>query len=396
MSESVGARGWLREHRAQIVDLLLALVVLGYGLADVLAVDSDLVNPGLWTGIIVASSVAIFLRRRAPWLVLAFAFVVLVLSWSELAGPDPEQSPGFAFLATLIALFAVGAHAERPATYLAPVAFIAVFTLGVVFLDVGGPTDILFVGLFGTVAWGAGFLLRRSRGQTRTIVTQAERFHAEGEKRAREAVADERGRIARELHDAVAHSVSTMVLQTGAVRRRLRDDQNVERETLSGLELTGRQAVVELRRMLGMLREGDAGAELAPPPSLDRVEELVERARESGVPVELELEGEQDLPPGLDLSAYRIVQEALNNVAKHAPGASTKVTVARRPHQLRLDIVNEGGEVPEKLEAHHGHGLLGMRERVLLFGGELEVGPERSDAFAVRARLPVPAEENGE
>jgi signal transduction histidine kinase len=220
------------------------------------------------------------------------------------------------------------------------------------------------------------------------LADRAALLEREREERARAAVAEERARIARELHDVVAHSVSVMVVQAGAERLALGDERDDTREVLSTIEQTGRQTLAEMRRLLGMLRRSDDEIELAPQPSMEHVAKLVDQVREAGLPVTLAVEGEPvGLPPGIDLSAYRIVQEALTNALKHAGPASARVTVRYGRDDLDLEIVDDGAGVANGDGG--GHGLIGMRERVTLFGGNLAAGGRSGGGYAVRARLPL-------
>jgi signal transduction histidine kinase len=205
---------------------------------------------------------------------------------------------------------------------------------------------------------------------------------------AREAVVGERERIARELHDVIGHHVSTMVVQAGAERRMLPADQDETREVLGTIERLGRGALDEMRRMVTMLRQ-DPDDDLAPAPSLHDVPELVARLRENGLPVELVVDGDvRDLPPGIELSAYRIVQEALTNVVKHAGGAPAVVGLVYRPEALEISVRDEGASESAS-ELSGGHGLVGMRERVAMYGGRVEAGRVDTGGFAVRVLLPV-------
>lgn len=205
---------------------------------------------------------------------------------------------------------------------------------------------------------------------------------------AREAVVEERARIARELHDAIAHNVSMMVVQAGAERRVLDDSQSSTREVLATVEQIGRGALTEMRRLVGMLRS-DAGDPLAPQPGLADLPTLVTQVREAGLPVELSVEGERrDLPIGIELSAYRIVQEALTNALKHAGNARASVRVRYGANSLELEIADDGAGATQAV-AGGGHGLVGMRERVALYGGRFEAGRRPSGGFAVRVLLPV-------
>ena len=205
---------------------------------------------------------------------------------------------------------------------------------------------------------------------------------------AREAVVEERARIARELHDVIAHHVSMIVLQAGAERRSLGDTNASTREVLETVEQTGRGALTEMRRLLGMLR-GDAREPLKPQPTLDDVTALVGQLREAGLPVQLHIDGAQrELPVGIELSAYRIVQEALTNALKHAGDARTTVHVRYGPNSLELEIADDGAGNASHVSGG-GHGLVGMRERVALYGGHFDARPDPEGGFVVRVRLPV-------
>ncbi len=205
---------------------------------------------------------------------------------------------------------------------------------------------------------------------------------------AERAVAAERRRIARELHDVVAHSVSVMTVQAGAVRRLLRPDQERERQALEVVETTGREALAEMRRLVGLLREQGAMPDLAPQPSMRTVHVLLATVREAGLPVELAVEGEeQELPAGIDLSAYRVIQEALTNALRYAGPARAWVTVRWKASELELEIANDGRSEPGGDGG--GHGLAGMRERTALVGGTIESGPRPGGGFVVTAHLPL-------
>ena len=215
----------------------------------------------------------------------------------------------------------------------------------------------------------------------------AQALERERVEEARLAVADERTRIARELHDVVAHAMSTIVLEAGAERVNLDDGQTSARQTLHSIERTGRQALAEMRRLVGVLRTEKDEPELFPQPSLADLDLLIEQVRRAGVAVELRVIGEAvQLAPGLDISAYRIVQEALTNVLKHGGEACTTVIVTYGDRTLEIEIEDDGqGGTPDGT----GHGIVGMRERVSLFGGSLEAGGREGGGFAVRARLPL-------
>jgi signal transduction histidine kinase len=234
-------------------------------------------------------------------------------------------------------------------------------------------------------------LVRRVVGDRERRVELAER---ERDLAAREAVAGERARIARELHDVVAHSVSVIVVQAQAGPRLLAEPAQV-RDVFHSIETTGREALDELRRLLGVLRARDEQLPVGPQPGLDALQPLIQQLREAGLRVELRVEGEPvRLPPGIDLSAYRIVQEALTNTLKHAGPAEAEVTVRYHHSTLELEILDNGTGAPARVNGS-GHGLVGMRERVALYGGSLEAGARNGHGFGVRARLPLVAETAG-
>jgi signal transduction histidine kinase len=243
-------------------------------------------------------------------------------------------------------------------------------------------TDFFFTAAVTLVPVVLGRLLGASRRETATARQRAER----AEKERQLAVAEERGRIARELHDVVSHSISVMGIQAGAARRQLQPEQDDAREALLTVEATGREALGEMRRLLGILRSGNGGGTgLVPQPTLSHLPELV-----AGQPVDLELDvGSEPLPPGVELAAYRIVQEALTNVRRHAGAAPATVTVRRDGRALELEIRDYGPGAPKA--ARPGHGIIGMRERVALYGGELEIASPAGGGHVVRARLPLEA-----
>jgi signal transduction histidine kinase len=239
-----------------------------------------------------------------------------------------------------------------------------------------------------TIAWIVGFALGGKFREVDEAKELAARAEQEREERARLAVSDERARIARELHDVVGHSVSVMTVQASAVRRLLEPDQEKEREALLVVEQTGREALAEMRRMVGVLRRPEEAPALAPQPSLEHLDKLVAQAREAGLPVELQIEGTpEQLPAGVDLTAYRLVQEGLTNALKHARAEHAVVLVRYSDGHVELTVSDDGpgGGDGDK----GGHGLVGMRERVSVYGGELEAGPRPEGGYQLRAKLPI-------
>jgi signal transduction histidine kinase len=239
-----------------------------------------------------------------------------------------------------------------------------------------------------SVAWTVGFAIGGRFREADEAKERAARAEREREERAHLAVSDERARIARELHDVVGHSVSVMTVQASAVRRLLEPDQEKERAALLVVEQTGREALAEMRRMVGVLRRPEEAPALAPQPSLEHLDKLVDQAREAGLPVELRIEGTPaPLPAGVDLTAYRLVQEGLTNAIKHARAQHAEVRVRYSDGHVELMVMDDGpgGGDGDK----GGHGLVGMRERVSVYGGELEAGPRPEGGYLLRAKLPV-------
>ena len=244
-------------------------------------------------------------------------------------------------------------------------------------------TPLLFA-----MAWLVGYALRERTERTEAAEERAARAERDREVAARVAVAEERGRIARELHDVVAHAVSVMVLQVGAVRHRMPDSDADNREALENVERAGRAALAEMRRLLGAMRRDGEPAELVPHPGIADLDGLLADVRTTGLAVRLQVHGEPvELPPGLDLSAYRIAQEAITNTLKHAQAQRADVDVYYEPDDLRVEVRDDGrGAAPGD---GFGHGLVGLRERVKIYGGEMTAGRGPAGGFAVRARLPL-------
>ncbi len=244
----------------------------------------------------------------------------------------------------------------------------------------------VFITLRYVAAWIAGYALRERSEQAEVARVRAERAERDREVAARVAVAEERARIARELHDIVAHAVSVMVLQVGAVRHKLPDSE--DREALSRVERAGRTALAEMRRLLAAMRPDGDGAALAPQPGLDGLDSLIAEVERAGLPVELHLEGDPyPLPRGLDLSSYRIVQEGLTNALKHAHASDADVIVRYSPEEVEIEVRDNGTGVVAGDGL--GHGLVGIRERVKIYGGEMSARPRPDGGFVLSTRLPV-------
>jgi signal transduction histidine kinase len=333
----------------------------------------------LWT-------LPLLLRRRLPFAAPVFAFAVQAGS----AFADPTLgAETTAFFALLLAFWVVGAHNERSQAIAgAAIGFASIAVIARVDERLGlseAVSGILIGGIVSLIAYA----FQRRGKRAAELEERAARLEREREETERAAVAEERRRIARELHDVIAHSVTLMTVQAGAARLLLAEDPKRAREPVLSVEETGRHALAELRRLLGILRPDQREASLAPQPGLARIDDLLTRTRRAGLPVELAVAGEpRVLPPGVDLTAYRIVQEALTNAHKHAGPARAHVFLRYGIETLELEVTNDGRLAPNGGDGV-GHGLVGMRERVALYDGTLEAGPRAGGGYAVRARLPV-------
>ncbi len=322
----------------------------------------------------------------APWSPVGAAVVVGLTfpAGSALGLEGPNGAQLFALL-----LSTGWAGSERPPrrSWPAPAADQVLATAGILlWAPAAQAWENLFFSLLLWGAWGVGLLSRRSRERAERAGRLAARLDAEREAAEATAVAAERARIARDVHDSVAHSVSVMVLQVGALRTTVEPDGRVA-QVLAGVERLGREAVDELRGLVGLLRE-EQGA--AAPPSLARVPELVEEVRAAGLPVRLEVTGEPaELPQAVDVSAYRVLQEALSNVLRHAGTVPTAVSVRHGGGALVVSVEDEGTGRTTTADGPGGHGLLGIRERVAVLGGAVEAGPRPEGGFRLRARFPL-------
>ena len=342
-----------------------------------------------------AMSVPLAWRRVAPVTALAIVFVPLIAM--ALAARRIESS--YVMLVLLVAFAAVGAYSERRRAVIGLLTGFALLALVMVSENVVDSVnaeppiagDFIFLGAILGVVWMLAVALRERSERAGELQDRADRLEREQEEQARAAVAEERARIARELHDVVAHSVSVIAVQTGSIRHRLRSERPAEAAELSGVEQTARQALAEMRRMLGLLRADDEGLSLAPQPGMDEVPRLVDQVRETGLDVELVIEGDRrPLAPGVDLAAYRILQEALTNVMKHAGPSHARVAVRFGQRAVELEVADDG-RGPSAGHNGGGHGLVGMRERVALYGGSVQTGPGADGGFVVSASLPIAA-----
>jgi signal transduction histidine kinase len=327
-------------------------------------------------------------RRRRPLLVELIGFASVILMRVLLIDPTDMLIP---FVAALTVSYSVGANTDGRTAWLGLA--VAVAGIGTVALlaDNAVAGDYIFPPAFGVIMWLGGRAVR-----TRTRLTEELHEAAVLEEEAHErevaaAAAGERRRIAREMHDVVAHSVSVMVVQAGGARRILDRDPARAVAAAEQIERTGREALAEMRRLLGVLHAGEDVAVLAPQPTLAAADDLIERAREAGLFVELRVEGEpRALPAGLDLAAFRVVQEGVTNALKYADGEPTDVTLRWHPARLEIEIADRGPGPSERHAAERGgQGLVGMRERVRLYGGEMQTGRRSGGGFRVHVTLPL-------
>jgi signal transduction histidine kinase len=368
---------FLSAHPRPFDGVLAGALVLAGVLEGALVVT----NRSFWVHELLTVAVmgAVAWRRRFPLSVLGVVVVGMLVLDS-----DGQLS---VFAALVIVCFTAGAELDPPRAWIGLA--LAVVPFWIAFLVIGGGvSDYVAVAVLYGGSWVVGQALRERGRRSAELAQRAERAERERAAEAARAVAEERARIARELHDVVSHSISVIAVQTQAVRRRLGPDHAREVDDLRAVEATARQAMAEMRRLFGVLRAHGERPSLAPQPGLDQLDRLIEDTRTAGVPVSLVVDGAPvPLPPGLGLAAYRIVQEALTNVRKHATGGC--VTVRLRYGDLDLDLAVEdtGGRPSETLDGA-GYGLVGMRERVTLYGGTLDAAPSPGGGFAVRARLP--------
>jgi signal transduction histidine kinase len=332
-----------------------------------------------------------------------------------LGAPGPG---GSALIAVLVAVAWAGYADDARRSRLAAAGCVVVYVLADAVLR-GLTWDTIFFPAIFVPAWWTGTLVRREQERSRQLAAMAAELDAQHEASAHAAVVEERARIAREVHDSVAHSVSVMTLQIGGLRRQLADlldDRPAEREVMLGLERLGRQSVEELRATVGILREVPEPSAPAGPASLARADELVADVRAAGLEVDLEVGGDLgDLPRAVDVAAYRVVQEALTNVLRHAPQARTQVRIDRQDNGIRVVVVDDGrgagrsgvtdrdGSTGRDGSTDRdgadgrdglaggvgGHGLVGLRERTAMFGGSLDAGPVPGGGFEVEARFPL-------
>jgi signal transduction histidine kinase len=359
-------------------DAVLAVVVAVVYVAEV-SFEADVHRREPAALVALGFAASLLVRRRYPLLPLLAGLAVIELDNTAIKG---LAEAGMFLVGFIVALYSAGRWARGRT--LAVCGVVAAVAIPLAAIEPGQPVgfgDIAFFLVFFGAPIVAGRVFRHRAERERVLVD-------EHETRTAAAITDERARIARELHDVVAHAISVIVLQARGGRRMLAEDPGETRAALDAIEHAGEQALAEMRRLLGMLRDADERAALAPQPSLARLDELAAEVGAAGLPVEVRVVGDVvELPPSIDVSAYRIVQEALTNALKHAGPARAHVCVRYGPHALELEVVDDG--TGNGNGSGSGHGLVGLRERVGVYGGELEAGAQPDGGFRVRATLPL-------
>jgi signal transduction histidine kinase len=381
---------WIQRHRAPLADALLAAAVTAMVLVD-LASPTDAVGVRRTDALAVLLSLLqtlpLAFRRRAPLL----CFVLTLVGVCAYYPLGYEVTDGT--LATFVGVYTVAAYEDRRKSLVG----LGLLAFGMTWYWVTraepfDPTTPIWIGILGLLSWGLGEYVRARRAYTADVEALAERLERARALEARQAAWQERARLARELHDVIGHTVNVMVIQAGAGRRTLAADRGLAERAFQTIESTGREALEELDRLLGILRTEEDEPELPPQPGLEQLHALAGRFEDAGLPVEITIEGnEVPLPRSLDQSAYRILQEALTNALRHAGGTIAHVAVRYRNDRLELEVANDGRE-DRRPQNHHpggGRGLIGIRERVALFGGDLEAGPRAGGGFVVRCRFPL-------
>jgi signal transduction histidine kinase len=378
----IGVAPW-RHVSGHGFDLLVVAVAI---VSEIELWVTDVAGPtGVLAPAVLLYTLPLLLRRRFPFLAPVLVFAVHVAI--SFADPQAVGSLDTGPIALLLSFWAVGERNQGQQA-------IAGLGVGLGALAIIAVEDVrvdlamaMNGAILGSLAWLFALLLARRSRRTAGAEAWAAQLERDQEERSRTAVTNERARIARELHDVIAHSVSVMTVQAGAARMQLPNHPDRAVAPLLAVEEAGHHALAEMRRLLGVLRV-DAAPAFTPQPGLTDLPTLVEAIRRAGLPVDVSVEGTpRPLPAGIDLAAYRIIQEALTNTLKHAGAAHARVVVHYHPDAVELDIHDDGqlSPTPNGL----GHGLTGMRERVHLYGGQLHVGPRPSGGFLVSARLPV-------
>ncbi|HMG30588.1 MAG TPA: sensor histidine kinase [Jiangellaceae bacterium] len=385
---------WLFDVTLTVVLLVSGIVALFVYTDDTGVVYRD--GDGLGVLLVVAGTAPLVVRRRnaATVALLTAAAAVLLTVW--------DYGAPIAVVTMLIGAYSAGAYASFASAMAALAGLVAAAIGSLTITQIRFPDAVgvdLSAAVFSTLGfvgvWGIGRAVRGRRFYTSQLEDRADRLERTRAAEVRAALAEERARIARELHDVVAHHVAVMTVQAGGARRTLRRDPDGSIEAMEQIESTGRIALAEMRRIVGVLREPGTpsvtpAAVRTPQPGLGDLDDLVHKLQDAGLPVDVRVEGQAvGLPVGVDLTAFRVVQEALTNTLKHAGPTRAVVTLNYSPDELVVQVADEGHGLAAALGGdRQGHGLLGMRERVALYGGSLHVGPRDGGGFEVRAHLP--------
>ena len=385
-----------------IADVVVVLTLAASGLIQLWSTDAGSLQGGrhVHAVLLLASTVPLLARRRHAILVFV---TIVAASWIQFKLGGGLGQP---FFAGVLALYSVGAHAGAPQTFLGP----ASIALQAVAIDIprlrdGAPPDEVLPAWFILVGvWAFGRWMRHRQAHAAILVQRTEAAEKEAidqAERADQAVQQERARIAHELHDLVAHSMGIIVIQAQGAQRVLTENPTRALSALSAIEATGRNGLAEMRRLLDLLgpepkdHAALGGGTTEPQPSLSGLDDLVDRVRRTGLDVELDVDGAvRELAPGLELCGYRVVQEALTNALKHAGPSSVRVNVTYEPDFVDISVADDGAGQGDRIPAtsRTGHGLVGMRERVDLYGGSLAAGPGPEGGYSIHVRLPLTPE----
>jgi signal transduction histidine kinase len=373
---------------ARVADVVVVVLLALSAQAQIWAGDPSAWPSGRGVNAVLAAlvTVPLLVRRRHPLPVLCVVVIAARLQFERDAGL------GQGWFALVLALYSVCVYGSRREALLgAAVGAASLLAADVAKLREGQPWDDVvpawfFLGaLYGFARWMSSRRLEMAQLQEQTT-----RLERDREAMTQAAVATERARIARELHDLVAHSMGVIVIQSQAAQRLLPSDPATAQRAMVSIEVTGRQGLAEMRRLLDVLIGSDEQAPLAPQPGMRQLDALLDQVRMAGLSVDLQVEGDpRTLPPGVDLSAYRIVQEALTNTLRHAGPAQARVSLRFRPDGVDVEVADDGKATASAPGRVDGHGLIGMRERVTLYGGSLSTGCRREGGYVVRAHLPT-------
>lgn len=384
MSRRLAAIEWVRFSDATHRDVWLAALLVAAGQVEAFTVVHLSGARIVTASTMLLATVPLAFRRRFPVAVGVIQPVALALK-EALGGHSELVVP---LISGVIGRYSLGAYAGSRRSIAGLGASLVIGALAVALSPHRAPGDFAFAALAFVAPWLAGRALRKYRQQALALRELTRELDRDRDLDARLAVARERSRIARELHDVIAHSVSTMIVQAGAVQQVMKTRPRRAEEALEAIQSTGQEAIAELRRLLGILRESSDQPSLTPQPGVADLDSLAETTRRAGLPIELEIAGApRPLPAGVDLCIYRVVQEALTNTLKHAGSARAHVRLSYAERSLQLEVLDDGdGACGAQGE---GYGLIGMRERVALYGGELDAGRINGGGYRVRVKLPL-------